>query len=257
DVARAIAGCVGVVHLAAVSRVIDGERDPARCWAVNVEGTRTVVEAAQSSPLRPWVIYASSREVYGQPSALPASEDCDRAPLNVYGRSKVAAEDLVTASGLAHAIVRFSNVYGATRDHADRVVPAFARQAALGLPLRVDGSGNTFDFTHLSDTVRGVMAVIARLQRGETVPALHFVTGHATTLGGLAALAIALAGSTSEVREAPSRNFDVHAFQGDPARAALTLGWRAQVPLRDGLARLIEAFRTEGSAPLSAARCGS
>jgi len=104
---------VGVVHLAAVSRVIDGERDPARCWAVNVEGTRTVVEAAQSSPLRPWVIYASSREVYGQPSALPASEDCDRAPLNVYGRSKVAAEDLVTASGLAHAIVRFSNVYGA------------------------------------------------------------------------------------------------------------------------------------------------
>jgi nucleoside-diphosphate-sugar epimerase len=248
ELERALAGCDGVVHLAAVSRVIDGERDPARCWAVNAQGTRTVVDAALASPLRPWVIYASSREVYGQPQALPASEACARAPVNIYGRSKVAAEDLVAASGLAHAIVRFSNVYGATRDHADRVVPAFARQAALGLPLRVDGRDHTFDFTHLSDTVRGVMAVVKRLQRAQPTPPIHFVTGRPTTLGALAAMAVELSGSTSVVHEAPPRSFDVHAFHGDPARGADVLGWRAEVSIRDGLARLIEAFRQRAAA---------
>lgn len=240
---RALDGCVGVVHLAAVSRVIDGERDPAACWHTNVEGTRNVLDAARSQARRPWVVYASSREVYGQPTALPASEDAAREPVNIYGRSKVAAEDLTRASDLPTAVVRFSNAYGWARDHADRVVPAFARQAALGLPLRVDGSGHTFDFTHLDDTVRGLLAVIDRLQRGAELPPLHFVTGRPTTLGQLATLAVALAGTASPIHEAPPRSYDVAGFYGDPTRAAEVLGWRAQIELREGLARLIADCR--------------
>jgi nucleoside-diphosphate-sugar epimerase len=248
-VERALRHCAGVVHLAAVSRVIDGERDPALCRAVNVEGTRTLVEAALACPEPPWIVYASSREVYGQAASLPVTEDAPLSPVNAYGRSKRDAEALVAAAGLPAAIVRFSNVYGCVRDHADRVVPAFARNAALGLPLRVDGTGNTFDFTHVSDTVAGVMAVVGRLQSGAALPPVHFVTGRATTLGELARLAVELAGSASPVREAPPRDFDVHAFRGDPSRAARVLGWSARVGLREGLARLVRDFRArEGDA---------
>jgi UDP-glucose 4-epimerase len=225
-VERAIDGCIGVVHLAAVSRVIDGERAPEVCWRTNVDGTRNVIEAALAELRRPWVIYASSREVYGQPGALPASEDAALAPVNIYGRSKVAAEDLTAKADLVTAIVRFSNVYGWVGDHADRVVPAFARQAAAGLPLRVDGSGHTFDFTHLDDTVRGVLAVVAQLEAGATLPPLHFVTGTPTTLGHLASLAVELAGAGSPVVEGAPRSFDVSRFHGDPSRAAAVLGWR-------------------------------
>ena len=46
-------GCDGVFHLAAVSRVAWGERDPDRCHSVNVEGTRRVIEAALAAPARP------------------------------------------------------------------------------------------------------------------------------------------------------------------------------------------------------------
>jgi UDP-glucose 4-epimerase len=242
-VERAIDGCVGVVHLAAVSRVIDGERAPQACWRTNVDGTRNVIEAALAEPRRPWVIYASSREVYGQPGALPASEDAALAPVNIYGRSKVEAETLTARAELLTAIVRFSNVYGWVGDHADRVVPAFARQAVAGLPLRVDGSGHTFDFTHLDDTVRGVLAVVAQLESGATLPPLHFVTGTPTTLGQLAALAVELAGTGAPILEGAPRSFDVSRFHGDPARALAVLGWRPQVALRDGLARLIADFR--------------
>lgn len=242
-VEHAIDSCGGVVHLAAVSRVIDGERDPGRCWQTNVEGTRNVLEAALARRASPWVIYASSREVYGQPPSLPASEDTPRAPVNIYGRSKVAAEDLTATAALPTAIVRFSNVYGSTDDHADRVVPAFARRAAEGRPLRVDGLGHTFDFTHLDDTVRGLLAVIAHLEQGAALPPLHLLTGVPTTLGQLATLAVELARVRSTIEEGPPRSFDVATFHGDPRRAAEVLGWRAQVGLRDGLARLVAAFR--------------
>lgn len=113
-------GCGGIVHLAAVSRVVWAERDPERCWRINVDGTRNVLRAARGSQSRLWVLFASSREVYGEPTRLPVAEDAALRPMNVYGRSKAAGEDLVGElrdSGLTTAILRFSNVYGSTDDH--------------------------------------------------------------------------------------------------------------------------------------------
>jgi nucleoside-diphosphate-sugar epimerase len=242
DVERCMRDCTGVVHLAAVSRVIDAERTPDVCWATNVQGTQAVLDAAEASPLLPWVIYASSREVYGQPATLPATEDTPLRPINIYGRSKVEAERLCTAAASPTAIVRFSNVYGTTDDHPDRVIPAFARQAVEGLPLRVDGHGHTFDFTHLDDTIRGLMRVVDRLEGSLTLPPIQFTTGEATTLGGLASLAVELAASASPIVDAPPRTFDVSGFVGDGTRARDILDWGPRVRLRAGLGRLIEDF---------------
>ncbi len=82
-----VATCTGVVHLAAVSRVILGEREPARCRLVNVQGTRNVLSAAARSGKRhPWILYGSSREVYGQAERLPVRESAPLRPMNVYAR---------------------------------------------------------------------------------------------------------------------------------------------------------------------------
>ena len=246
-VREGITGCTGVVHLAAVSRVIWGEQDPQGCWETNVGGTKNVLTAALEARHRPWVLFASSREVYGQPRHLPATEDTPLAPLNVYGRSKVTGEQVLGEGrngGLRTAIVRLSNVYGSTDDHPDRVVPAFARAALLGRQLRVDGAGNTFDFTHLDDTVRGLVGLVAALEAGDgRLPPLHLVTGIPTTLGALARLAVTLAGTKAEVVEAAPRDFDVSHFHGSPQRAQEILGWEPQVSIEAGLAQFIEAFR--------------
>ena len=239
-------GCCGIVHLAAVSRVVWAERDPERCWRVNVDGTRAVLRAAQRSQARPWVLFASSREVYGEPVRLPVAEDAALRPVNIYGRSKVAGEDLVRAaseSGLTTAIVRFSNVYGRTDDHPDRVVPAFARGAVLGSDLRVDGAGSTFDFTHLDDTVAGVLAMIAALEHGAgKLPTLQLCSGRATTLGELARIANRAAGQRSKIVETAQRAYDVSRFVGDPRRALAVLGWRAKIDLDEGVRRLAHDF---------------
>lgn len=201
------------------------------------------------SPERPWVLFASSREVYGQAPALPVADDAPLAPVNIYGRSKTAAEALCLSArgaGQQLAIARLSNVYGSTRDHADRVVPCFAARAAKGLPIRVEGREHTFDFTHVTDTVRGLRAMIRLLSGGErALPPLHLLTGVPTTLGELADLARAAALGRSPIVEAPPRSFDVARFYGDPRRAQELLEFSAQVSVREGVLRLVNEFSRE------------
>ena len=248
-VRRAMRACDGVVHLAAVSRVILGERDPGLCWATNVGGLDNVLRAAAEAPLRPWVVFASSREVYGQPPKLPVTEDAPLRPVNVYGRSKVEGERLVTTAaraGVRASVVRLSNVFGSTRDHVDRVVPAFARAAVLGHPLRVEGAESTFDFTHVADVTRGLVELVRLMADGGLPPPpIQLVSGVPTTLGDLARLIVDVAGSRSRFEVGAPRAFDVARFHGSPARALALLGWSATTPLDEGVWKLVGAFRAE------------
>lgn len=249
DVETGIQGCAGVVHLAAVSRVVWGQRDPELCWRTNVTGLQNLVYAALAQSSRPWILFSSSREVYGQAPSLPVAETTALNPLNVYARSKAEGERLVLEArglGLQTAVVRLSNVYGCTKDHGDRVIPAFCRAAVEGLPLRVEGSNHTFDFTHVNDVVRGLRALIGLLESGEqSLPPVHLVSGHPTSLGELAAICCRLAKSDSVVTEAAPRSYDVARFYGDPARAREVLGGAPEISLEAGLVRLIEDFRQE------------
>lgn len=249
NIEAAIQGCAGVVHLAAVSRVVWGQRDPELCWRTNVTGLQNLVHGVLAQSSKPWILFSSSREVYGQASSLPVVETTALNPLNVYARSKAEGERLVLearSQGLQSAVVRLSNVYGCTKDHADRVIPAFARAAVEGLPLRVEGSNHTFDFTHVNDVVRGLRALIGLLEFGEqSLPPVHLVSGQPTSLGELAAICCRLAKSNAAVAEAAPRSYDVARFYGDPAGARELLGWESEISLEAGLMRLIEDFRHE------------
>jgi len=244
-----VCDCTGVIHLAAVSRVIWGERDPELCRSTNIGGTRNLLDAALAAPRRPWLIFASSREVYGQPPTLPATEDTPLDPINVYGHTKLAGEAMLLAArdhGLRGAIVRLSNVYGSPADHHDRVVPAFVRAALAGQPLRVDGPDHTFDFTHLDDTARGIAMLATHLDHDKPPPPpIHLLTGAPTTLGQLAALTVELAATGAPITPAPPRAYDVAQFHGSPERARQLLDWTPRVTLRAGLTRLIAAIRAE------------
>ena len=246
SVARAVRGCTGIVHLAAVSRVVWGEEDPRECWHTNVGGTDNVVRAALETKPSPWLIFASSREVYGQADRLPVKEDAPLKPINVYAHAKVEGERLVSLArerGLQTAIVRLSNVYGSADDHEDRVVPAFARASALGLPMKLEGRDHVFDFTHVDDVASGLSSLVARLKCGVTdMPILHLATGRPTTLDALAAIANLAGGGRSRTYEAPQRDFDVARFVGDASLAEAWLDWRPRISIEQGVTRMVDAF---------------
>ncbi|HRZ43236.1 MAG TPA: NAD(P)-dependent oxidoreductase [Bacteroidales bacterium] len=244
-VLKAVEGCAGVVHLAAVSRVIYGEQFPELCRDINVGGMQNLLSAIGKQQESPWLIFASSREVYGNAEPLPVKESWPLQPINTYGETKLVSEEMILQQskneGLRAVILRFSNVFGGLNDYEDRVIPAFVNAALHNSPLRVDGEASTFDFTFLEDVVEGIVRCCSLLESGKTLPSpVHLVSGVPTTLGELAETILEITGSNSPIEITPSRNYDVGKFYGDPDEAFDALGWRHTTPLKTGLLRLAE-----------------
>ena len=237
----------GVVHLAAVSRVIWGERDPNACFATNVHALANFLTLC-TTYVRPWFIFASSREVYGAPLRLPVCEDAPLLPLNHYGRSKMIGEKLTQDArkdGLITNMCRFSNVFGCSQDHPDRVAMAFAHAAAQGGTIEVEGATNTFEFTFVKDVVEGLLGLVNATAGGELLPPIHFVSGTGTTLGQLATMAVEFGQKDVSVVERPPRSFDVAHFIGDPTRAKALLGWVSTFDLRQEFHKLISTVAAD------------
>src|SRR4029077_13273970 len=112
----------------------------------NVAGTFNLLQAAKSNGVRR-VVFASSREVYGDPRQLPVPETAPIKPKNSYGASKAAGEAYCGAFGredLEIAVLRLANVYGP--GDAGRVLPLFMGSALQDLPLVLYGGQQILDF---------------------------------------------------------------------------------------------------------------
>jgi UDP-glucose 4-epimerase len=247
-----LAKAEGVIHLAAISRVAWCEQRSDLCERVNVVGTATLLAAIRAQNPTPWLVFASSRKVYGDPTVLPVHKDATVAPINVYGRSKELGEALVAEAcakaDVRSAVIRLSSIYGATDDHHDRVILALLWRALSGEELTITGAASRFDFVHVDDSINGILHAAELLIAGaSSVPTVHLATGIGTTLTELAHRAIATERSGSTIRVSPQRRFDVGGFIGDPARAHDVLNWRATISLEQGLSSLCEAMRLRGS----------
>lgn len=246
-VARALKGVTGVLHLAAVARVLDGQRNPELCRQTNVGGVKNVIDAALArSDAKPWFVFVSSREIYGDAIVSPTTEDSPYQPLNTYAHTKVEGERLTLAAregGLTANLCRLSTVYGSTEDYPDRLLPAFCRAAAQGGEIRVDGQEVVVDPTHVDDVASGIERLCEETARGALLPPIHLTGGKGYSLPQLAELAVAAGDAGVTVRTAPPRSYDVTRFVGDPSRAAALLGWSARISVEDGIAAFVEDFR--------------
>lgn len=246
---KEMADCSGVIHLAAISRVIWGEQNPELCWNTNALASEELLKIALSRPEKPWVLVASSREVYGESAVLPVLDSAPVNPVNIYGQAKAYMEKRALEArnyGLNTAVIRLANVYGCTMDHRDRVLPAFCFNAVQNSDLRVDGREHLFDFTHVSDTVKGLCLVVEQLENNEiNLPPIHLLPGIGTTLGEAAEMAVKIAGSNSRIIEAPPRSYDVSRFIGDPTQAEKLLGWQASITPEQGIQLLVKAFQKQ------------
>lgn len=246
----ALAGVTGIVHLAAVSRVKAAELDPDLCAETNVAALQTLVDLCVAGA-RPWLLFASSREVYGSVNVLPVHEDVSLRPINIYGHSKALGEAIVLAArqrGIVANICRFSNVYGCVSDHADRVAMAFAHVAQWGGTMTVTGPGNLLDMTTIDDVVDGICRLIAATSDGRQLPPVHLASGQGTTLRALAELVAEHSTERVNIVELPARGYDVSGFVGNPQRASDLLGWRARTPIRAGMADLLAALKSQADA---------
>jgi len=105
---RAVEGADAVVHLAALFRT--GDEDA--IWRANLEGTRNLVAASETAAPDARFVGASTGNVYDADALRPARETDACTPTAAYPASKLAAEELLRASGLTWSILRLPFVYG-------------------------------------------------------------------------------------------------------------------------------------------------
>jgi len=241
----------GIIHLAAISRGAAAEADPASARSVNIEGTRTVLEAIGREDSPPWLVFASSREVYGDAERLPVSERHPLRPKGIYGETKLEGERLVgrwaASGGRRGLILRFTNLYGDPNDYPERVVPAFVSAARQNLPLHVRGPDVRVDLLQLDDAVSAILAAIRRLTSGASgIDVINVASGHGIRLNELARKIVSLTNSNSTVHEEAPVPWTAHDFVGDHARANELLNWRPRTPLDDGLKTLVGGYSRLG-----------
>lgn len=99
-----------IIHTAAYTRVDQAERDQDRAYLVNAYGTRNVAVAARQAGAK--IVYISTDYVFDGQSDIPYKEFDPTGPRSVYGKSKLAGEELVKTLSDRYFIVRTSWVYG-------------------------------------------------------------------------------------------------------------------------------------------------
>ena len=241
----------GIVHLAAVSRVITAQEQPHECVSTNIGGVSNVLEAARTkNDNPPWIIFGSSREVFGEPKVFPVTEESPKIPINVYGLSKITGENLCetysTFYNLKIRILRFSNVYTGIYDHLDRVIPKFILQALKDEDLYINGSGEEkFDFTYISDVIKGIWGCVEEIQTSNSpLDDFNLSIGTPVSLKELAELIVEKTKSNSKILFNPSRDYDVNHFYASPKKATEMLGFEASTSIEEGIDLAIKDLKS-------------
>ena len=237
-----------VVHCAALKSVGESAERPLAYWDVNVGGAIALVEAMGEAGVSTFV-FSSSATVYGQPDALPVTEDAALRPQNVYGRTKRVVEEFLLDLARANAnwriaILRYFNPAGAhpsaligeaPRGRPNNLVP-FLSRAAAGEFAQVEVFGTDWDtrdgtgvrdYLHVVDLAEGHVMALDHLARTPGATTLNLGLGRGYSVLEVIAAFERVSGRRLARAYVGRREGDIAHVYADPSRAQRTLGWKA------------------------------
>jgi UDP-glucose 4-epimerase len=239
----ALEGADGVFHLAALW-LLQCHDFPRSAFDVNVRGTFNVMETCVKKGVKR-LVYSSSASVYGDAVQDPMTEDHPFNNKNFYGATKICAEAMLRAFhhrySLDYVGLRYMNVYGPRQDYRGAYIAVIMKMLDAidrgeGPTILGDGS-EAFDFVAVEDCAR---ANVCAMKAATTDRCYNVGTGVRTSLRELAEMLLDLTGCRQPIKFAPrSQATLVRNRIGCPKRAAEEIGFTAEVPLREGLKRLI------------------
>lgn len=236
SVTDVIRGADVVYHLAAMPGLTRSWHDFDLYESCNVTATQRLLEALRhGAPRPPRLVHASTSSAYGLNARGSESEPTH--PISPYGITKLAAENLVQAYATAYqipaVILRYFSVYG-PRQRPDMGYHQFVRALLKDEPITVFGDGKQVrGNTYVSDCVRATV-----LAANAPVGSVYNVGGgEPASVWDILDILQQLAGRSAKILREPARAGDQGFTLADTTRIARDLGWRPQIPLRDGLTR--------------------
>lgn len=234
-----------IIHLAANARVYELVKNP-KLSRDNFDSLFNILEYARTEDI-PFMIFGSSREVYGNADRLPLSENemfvsnCESS----YSASKIGGEALIHSYsqcyGLDFSILRFSNVYG-RYDDSNRVVPNFIKRTKMGKDLVVYGKEKLLDFTYIDDAVDGIMKCLKKSKKAKN-ETFNIASGEGHTLIELANLIRSEMDGKNSIKTQESRTGEVIKFVADISKARKLLDYKPRTSFREGIKKTVEWYQ--------------
>lgn len=251
---------VAVMHFAALSQVGESMQKPGLYWKNNVEGSLNLIEAACDAGCMNFV-FSSTCATYGDQDNVVLNEDSIQQPINAYGASKRAIEDILrdfaAAEGLRHVIFRYFNVAGAD---PEAEVGEFHQPETHLIPLMLDAIegkrdaltifGTDYDthdgtcirdYVHVCDLVDAHVLGLKWLMDGKGDRVFNLGTGTGFSVRDVIDQSRAVTDRPVPYKEGPRRPGDCTKLVSGSTRAVKELGWS---PTRSTLDQMIaDAWR--------------
>ncbi len=251
---------VAVMHFAALSLVGESMELPGKYWRNNVVGSLTLIEAAAAAGCKNFV-FSSTCATYGDQDNVILDENCVQMPINSYGASKRAIEDILAnfgeSDGINHVIFRYFNVAGAD---PQAEVGEFHRPETHLIPLvldAIDGKraaltifGTDYDtpdgtcvrdYVHVCDLVDAHVLGLKWLEDGKGSRVFNLGTGKGFSVREVVDGCRVVTNREVPLNEGPRRAGDATKLVSGSERAEKELGWS---PQRSNMeAMVVDAWR--------------
>lgn len=260
---------VAVMHFAALSQVGDSMKQPGTYWRNNVEGSLNLIEATVAAGCKQFV-FSSTCATYGDQDNVVLDENSAQHPINAYGASKRAIEDILrdfeAAYGLQSVIFRYFNVAGADPEGE---VGEFHRPETHLIPLMldaIDGKRDALtifgtdydtpdgtcirDYVHVCDLVDAHVLGLNWLLEGKGSRVFNLGTGTGFSVREVVEQSREVTNRAVPMTEGDRRPGDCTKLVSGSVRAETELGWR---PKRSTLPQMIaDAWRWHQTGDYSA-----
>lgn len=234
-----------IMHFAALIQVGDSVRNPYEYYDNNVVGSFCLLEAARDNDIR-HLVFSSTAAVYGTPVADSVSESHPLSPINPYGHTKLAMENMIRdyaeAYGLSYAILRYFNAAGAdvegeagTAYKVDtHIIPLLMRVASGQLDeIKIFGAdyhsadGTAVrDYIHVQDLAEAHLYALRHIQETNERLVLNLGTSEGCSVQEVITMARRVTGHPIPARLTDRRPGDPDKLVADAGMARSVLGWR-------------------------------
>lgn len=250
-----------VIHFAAFKAVGESVDEPLKYYRNNLVSFMNIIQAARNHGGCN-VLFSSSATVYGEPEALPVTEQSPRqSATSPYGNTKQMCEDILRDSvkaypGINGIALRYFNPIGAhpstligelPNGIPNNLVP-FITQTAIGKRECLSIFGNDYptadgtclrDYIDIVDLAKAHVCAVSRMVDGKMKAGYEIFnigTGRPVSVLELVTSFEKVNGVKLNYRFAPRRAGDVTAIWADPTLANNELGWKAERSVEDTLA---------------------
>ena len=255
-VAEALTGCTAVIHFAAKSLVGESVEKPELYFDVNVNGTKNLLLQMAAQNISK-LVFSSTAATYGEPEAIPITEDAKTNPTSPYGSTKLSVDQMISKeceSGLAAISLRYFNVAGAFKSSAGWVaerhnpethlIPNVLR-ATQAKPLKVFGNdwptpdGTPIrDYVHVVDLIDAhILAILALTPKTHQI--INLGSGGGYSVSQVIKAAAQTLGRDIPIEVTARRAGDPKILIADIAKAERILKWK---PTRDINAMVSDAW---------------